>query len=136
MVLIVSRSALKFWLNKLWKTIQKPVFFKVNFWFFKAYSFRTSRLTSKLLKSHSVDYFWFLDIPGTPKSNFPVEDFSFSCLFSAFLTNSATWWHFSLKSDAKFCGSSTLYIYDPRHLEFCQFKLNNTLFRKNVHSHS
>ena len=57
-------------------------------------------------------------------------------LLSAFLTNSATWWCFSLKSDANFCGSSILYIYDPRHLEFCQFKLNNTLFWKNVHSDS
>ena len=94
------------------------------------------KLISKLLKSYSMDKFLFLDTPGTPGSNSPVEIFSFSCLLSAFLTNSATWWHFSSKFYAKFCGSSILYIYDPRHLECCQFELDNAIFWKNVHSHS
>ena len=73
MILIVSRSALKFLLNKLWKTKQKPVFLKVILWFFKVYSVRTSWLTSKLSKSYSVDNFWFSDTPGTPGSDSPVE---------------------------------------------------------------
>ena len=60
-------------MNRLWKTRQKPVFFKVIFWFFKVYSDRTSRLTLKVLKSYFVDNFWFLDISGTPGRDSPVE---------------------------------------------------------------
>ena len=60
-------------MEKHWKTIQKPVFFKMILWFFKVYSVRTSMLTSKTQKSYSVDNFWFLDTCGTPWSNSPVK---------------------------------------------------------------
>jgi len=65
---------------------------------YKVYSTRTSRLTLKLNKSYTVDNFWFLNTSGTPGSNSLVEMFSFSCLFTTFLANSATWWHFSSRS--------------------------------------
>ena len=97
-------------------------------WFFKVYLIRTSRQTLKLQKSYSVDNFWFLNTPGSPGSDTLVEIFSFLCLFSAFLSQSATWWLFSLRFGAKFCESSMLCIYDPRHLDFCQFELHNALF--------
>ena len=124
MILIVARSALKFWLNKLWETKQKPVFLKVILWFFKVYSIRTSWLTSKLSKSYFMDNFWFPNTPGTPGSDSLVEVSLLTHLFSIFLTNSAIWWFYRVSRWLVSTGKVDFWIFDLRYMKF------ETIFRK------